>query len=263
MKATVLLALALAWAAASQESTTDRSLADGVLRLTLIEQVDMIPEARPKPELIKAPQESSKFSCPCGCPCESGGICHCDDCLCRICNGAAWDCVADAREGKVQLTINYSMPGRRLNYAEVGAKPKTCPANCDCAPCPLGDCDCGCGCSAKVQKKREEPKAVDLPAAFKHDFKHDCGCGSLPCNCNGPGGCHCAENRAENRQPMRWRSDGETWGLFRGKRQIGALDSKGVYHPYDEATGRWLPPTAMPVPLPQARAVFVRRAVSC
>lgn len=50
--------MALSLILSSLESTTNRTLNDGCFRLTLIEQVELITEPKPKPELIAAPKES-------------------------------------------------------------------------------------------------------------------------------------------------------------------------------------------------------------
>lgn len=140
--------------------------------------------------------------------------------------------------------------------AKAGRQHCTCTSilDCECVP---GTCACP-ACLVKA-------KLTVLPAAPKANFLHDCGCpNSAPCNCGRE--CHCAENRAENRQPLRWRHEGGKvgceWSLWRGNRQIGGIDLGGDYRPLIGDT--WGPPCKLPLPLPQKTvAVPVFSGRSC
>lgn len=115
---------------------------------------------------------------------------------------------------------------------------------CSCYRCSLCDCTYSHECAT-----------TKLPVP-KNDFKHDCGCPLLQCNCQGA--CHCSENRVENRQPARWVQDTDDgiWRLYRGNRVIGAINSKGTYYPYDEDRGLWGLPTERPqAPVSQSQVI--------
>lgn len=108
-----------------------------------------------------------------------------------------------------------------------------------------------------------KPVKVDVTPAPKDNFKHDCGCPQLSCNC-GAGGCHCDENRAENRVAARWvRCEEGGWAYFRGTRQLGAVNESGVYYPYDAATKTWGKPCRLPEPLPTKQKVMLQAATVC
>ncbi len=129
----------------------------------------------------------------------------------------------------------------------------------DCACSSQADCICApgtCKCPACLLKA----KPVILGTAPKSDYRHDCGCpSSAPCNCGG--NCHCAEGRAENRLPMRWRQEdgGAWWSLWRGQRQLGATDSDGNYRPLHEDGTFGAPcklPASVSMPLPIQRTMI-------
>lgn len=128
-------------------------------------------------------------------------------------------------------------------------------------PVKSGGCVCSafgfdCGCHGAGDCICDGGKAKMLPTAPKHNFAHDCGCPSLPCNC-GAGGCHCSENRQANRQPAKWfKVDSSSWSLFRGNVQIGGVNSDGVYMPYDEGSKTWGAPCKLPQPLPKEQTML-------
>ncbi len=150
-----------------------------------------------------------------------------------------------------KVTKPWVDPFKPVPAPKTPAKKATCPANCGCD----GDCAdgaCGCGpCSAK------------RPSAPKNDYKHDCGCGSLPCNCTN--GCHCAGHRAENRLLAKWIKADGVWKWVRGSRILGAVNTDGVYYPYDDEAEKWLAPTKLPAPLPvkQEQTMRVQSAPVC
>jgi hypothetical protein len=102
---------------------------------------------------------------------------------------------------------------------------------------------------AKISPEPVKPPKLLLQAPT-NTFGHDCGCPSWSCNC-GAGGCHCTENRPNNRAQMRWVYENEMWCLKRGTQLLGALNSKGSYYLWlgsDYATE----PCKPPLPLPQS-----------
>lgn len=131
---------------------------------------------------------------------------------------------------------------KQLEEINARATP-TCPCrNCNCEP--------GIQCNSPYCPKCAAlSKAKELPASIIN-YRHVCGCnGGYQCNCGSV--CHCHENIAFNRQPVRWIFNYEFWGLYQGAELLGGLNSSGSYYPW--VNGEWgpksKPPTGAP-PIP-------------
>ncbi len=134
---------------------------------------------------------------------------------------------------------------------------KACQCEGEPQLCICSVCSCANGSSCRVAVK-------PLPPAPKATFKHDCGCPSLSCNC-GAGGCHCAENRVDNRQSERWYKSDGVWILYRGTQQLGGVNSEGIYRPFDVHSQTWGSPCKPPIPLPteQTKTQSVQSSPAC
>lgn len=114
----------------------------------------------------------------------------------------------------------------------------------------------------KAAKAKPAPRlAIDIEqiAAPKDTYKHDCGCPLLQCNC-GSEGCHCSENRLDNRQPARWVRDGDYWYLYRGSQCLGVMKVNGTKFFQWNGTD-YLPTPMKPPTVPPYRAQEQSRAM--
>lgn len=117
-------------------------------------------------------------------------------------------------------------------------------------------------------KAKPAPRlAIDIEqiAAPKETYKHDCGCPMLQCNCDASG-CHCSENRLDNRQPSRWVRDGDYWYLYRGSQCLGAMKINGkVFYQWTGSDYSKTPmkPPVVPPYRSQEQSMDPRQAPAC